>query len=775
MLKPLSKLNIISIVFFLLPLFLSGQVQRADKLYNKQLYMEALHQYQNEWTQSPENDYVAEQIGKCYENLGYYVLASEYYQRAFIINARNENAKLEFANALIRSMQIEQAEEFLHDYLELNPENEKAAGLLETVNHIIEMQAERIENYIITPLDKINSQYDDFGPVLLDDSILVFTSNRAQDLKGFSGVKSDEERLTNIYYTEFDKNKEFSFSKPEVLLKSLYDGNNQGPVSFTIGKGSTNTAYLNSTGVTAQKSDGKLSMKVYFMDYIEESWSKPKSINLNNDDFSIHHPFISPDGNLLFFASDKPGGHGGLDIYYATKTNNLWNDPINLGPFINTEANEAFPTLNDSTLYFSSNGHIGYGKYDIYKVDDYRSPLEIENLGYPLNSSSDDFSIYFYSSDQGFFASNRSAGIGGDDIFAFKRQIIDTNTTFVRGKIEFKNFPTGNTRVDLVDGDSNILQTIITNQEGEFIFSGLGVHTPYSFNINYEDKPDTLETRFYVLNSKGEKVLILLQSISGEYDFESLPPEEFDALPIISESSSLLTIELKGHIYQNIKGDIKKQVTLYVLNNKNKVIAKGFTDNQGNFKFSELPPQEQYKLMIVDKIEGVKVVILKEGDRIIELEKSGSNNEFTYVRLSPDEEYITLINESGEPVKIKLGENFKVDNIYYAYNSWEINTEAANSLDRLLKVMKLNPHISIILYSHTDSRGGDEFNLKLSQKRAESAKAYLVANEIKPTKINAIGMGETILVNKCEDGVDCTEEEHAKNRRTEFVIQRNQH
>lgn len=769
MIRLLSKLRFLLIVLFLLPLFISGQVQRADKLYEKDLYMEALYQYQNAWEKDSDNEYVAEQIGNCYKNLGHYVLASEYYQRAFQINSKNDNAKLEFANALIRSMKIEQAKTFLDEFLILNPENERAEGLLNTVDHIIQMQEEKHENFIITPLKNINSEYDDFGPVLFKDSILVFTSNRGQDLKGFSGVKLDEERITNIYFSEFDKDKENSFNKPEILFKWLYERNNQGPVSFT-----NNKAYLNSTGIYAQSKGNKLSMKVYTMEYSGKSRSQAESMNFNSENYSIHHPFISPDGNLLFFASDKEGGQGGLDIYYTTKTGDLWNEPINLGPFINTEANEAFPTINNGVLYFSSNGHIGYGKYDIYKIDDYKSPSVIENLGYPLNSSSDDFSIYYYSSDNGFFASNRSASVGGDDIFAFKRQAIDTNTTYVRGKIEFKNFPTGNTRVDLVDKDNNILQTIITNEEGEFIFSGLGVHTPYSFNVNYEEKPDTIDTRFYMLNSNGEKVLVLLQSINGEYDFESLPPEEYDALPIIRESSSLLTIELKGHIYKNIKGDINKQVTLYVLNDKNKVIAKGYTDNGGNFKFSELPPQDQYRLMVVDKIEGVKIVILKAGDRIVELEKSGSGNEFIYVRLNPDEEYITLINESGEPVKIKMGENFKVDNIYYAYNSWEINADAAQSLDRLLKLIKINPHISITLYSHTDSRGGDEFNLKLSQKRAESAKAYLVKNEIAPNRINAIGMGESKLVNQCEDGVDCSEEEHAKNRRTEFIIERNQ-
>ena len=636
------------------------------------------------------------------------------------------------------------------------------------------MQEEKHENYVISKLDDINSEYDDFGPVLFNDSMLVFTSNRAQDLKDFSGVKPDDERLTNMYFTEFDRNKENSFNRPEILFKTLYERNNQGPVSFTNSVNSNIKAYFNSTGVVAQNRGEKLTIKVFTIEYSGDDWSNPKSINLNNDNYSIHHPFISPDGKLLFFASDMPGGQGGLDIYYATKTDSLWNEPINLGPFINTEANEAFPTLNDSILYFSSNGHIGYGKYDIYKVDNYESPSEISNLGYPLNSSSDDFSIYFYTSDQGFFASNRSASMGGDDIFTFNRQLIDTNTTYVRGKIEFNNFPTGNTRVDLVDGENNILQTIITNQEGEFIFSGLGIHTPYAFNVNYEDKPDTLDTRFYMLNSSGEKVLVLLQSVGGEYDFESLPPEEYDALPKINESLSLLTIEFKGQIYQNVKGDINRQVTLYVLNDKNQAIAKGYTDNEGNFSFSELPPQDHYKLYIADDIEGVKIVVLNEGDRIIELAKTKFNNEFIYVRLDPDEDYITLMNESGEPVKIKLGENFKVSNIYYAYDSWEINAEAAFSLDRLLRLMNINPHISIILYSHTDSRGPDDYNLKLSQKRADSAKAYLVGYEIAPNRIKAVGMGESKLVNDCEDGVECSEEEHAKNRRTVFVIERNQ-
>ena len=128
-----SEFKILLIVVFLFPLLLSGQVQKADKHYKKNEYRDALYQYQKAWAKNSDDDYVAEQIGKCYGNLSYYVLASEYFERAFKINPQNENAKLEFANALIRSMKIDQAEKFLVHYLALNPENEKAAGLLKTV------------------------------------------------------------------------------------------------------------------------------------------------------------------------------------------------------------------------------------------------------------------------------------------------------------------------------------------------------------------------------------------------------------------------------------------------------------------------------------------------------------------------------------------------------------------------------------------------------------------------------------------------------------------
>lgn len=121
--------------------------------------------------------------------------------------------------------------------------------------------------------------------------------------------------------------------------------------------------------------------------------------------------------------------------------------------------------------------------------------------------------------------------------------------------------------------------------------------------------------------------------------------------------------------------------------------------------------------------------------------------------------------------KIKLNDSFKIENIRYDLNKWEIRPDAAKELDNLVQILRDNPNIVVELGSHTDCRASDEYNLNLSQKRAESAVEYIIKKgKITANRITAKGYGETKLLNKCDDGVACTELEHAMNRRTEIRI-----
>lgn len=139
-------------------------------------------------------------------------------------------------------------------------------------------------------------------------------------------------------------------------------------------------------------------------------------------------------------------------------------------------------------------------------------------------------------------------------------------------------------------------------------------------------------------------------------------------------------------------------------------------------------------------------------------------------------ESLTEGNEMGtllaniELDKAKLDKRIKVENIYYDYDKWDIRPDAADRLDDVVQLLKDNPGVTVELGSHTDSRGNDDYNEALSQKRAQAAVAYIISQGIDSLRITAKGYGEKMLVNRCANGVDCTEEEHQQNRRTELRI-----
>ena len=458
------------------------------------------------------------------------------------------------------------------------------------------------------------------------------------------------------------------------------------------------------------------------------------------------------------------------DIYYSTKESGVWGAPNNLGSKINTTGDEVFPTYFNGILYYSSNGMIGYGGLDIFEVDNYKDPIQIKNIGHPINSSSDDFELVYRSKEDGYFVSDRPGGMGGDDLFAFKQQELTKERTTIIGQLAYDKAPVKNARVDLLDQSQSVLQTSITDQSGKFQFNAVGVRSTYELKIDLNGSGLTDDIKFHLLNSRGNKVVAIFPNDNEQLLFEALPLEEYDQLKPIDFGNSLLSIDLKGQIYKDLRGDFSEKISLYVLNPDNQVMARGYSDNKGNFEFKRLPPEEYYTLRPDHSIPGIKILIMDDDDEVIVLKTDEEFEEFLYVRLSPDEDYITLLNEDGYPVKIKLNESFKIDNIYYELDSYEINQAAKMELDKLALIMLNNNELVIRLLSHTDSRDSDSYNIKLSQKRADAAKEYLVEKGVSENRIVAIGMGESDLKNHCSNGVVCSEKEHAVNRRTEFEI-----
>ncbi len=170
---------------------------------------------------------------------------------------------------------------------------------------------------------------------------------------------------------------------------------------------------------------------------------------------------------------------------------------------------------------------------------------------------------------------------------------------------------------------------------------------------------------------------------------------------------------------------------------------------------------------------GLVIHPAEENGYFVSARPGGSGDDDIYKVVFETEPEVAEIGKSIDelvPEKVEVGQKFLLDNIYYDFDKWDILPESETELNKLIKIMNENPKWKIELGSHTDSRGTHAYNERLSQRRSESAVGYIVSKGISKNRITAKGYGETKLVNHCADGVECTEEQHRKNRRTEFTI-----
>lgn len=296
--------------------------------------------------------------------------------------------------------------------------------------------------------------------------------------------------------------------------------------------------------------------------------------------------------------------------------------------------------------------------------------------------------------------------------------------------------------------DDGLVATTFTDAQGQFLMriNKPGMYVIRSMREAYYDKEQFVE-----LGDEDELVKILMSRLPG-YEFEATIKE------LLSYSTGNLGKELN-----NVKVEVYNKTM-----DKELIVIEDDPDNSFKVNFER---GNHYTILLRKKgffAKRIEVYVDVEGC-ILCFEGLG-----TYT--SPEiESALTSRNERGSIIsdipmkKIVQDEAIVLDNIYYDYNKANIRKDARPALEKLVKILKRNP-IVIELSSHTDSRGKSDYNMELSQKRAQSAVDYIVSRGIKTSRITAKGYGESLLVNACADGATCSEEEHQKNRRTEFKV-----
>ncbi len=419
---------------------------------------------------------------------------------------------------------------------------------------------------------------------------------------------------------------------PATPLPGIINGDyHEGPATFSADGRTIYFTRSNYVQHRLLKDEANTSHLMLFRATADSSgqWGGLHAFGYNGERWSTGHPALSKDGRTLYFASDRPGGFGGMDIWRCRDLGTGWSEPENLGPAINTPGNELFPTINGDALHFASTGHFNMGGLDIFETREQDGSWSApRNLGYPVNTVHDDMHFVLDSSQvSGFLSSDRS---GIDQVYAFS------------------------------------------------------IHEP------------TFHLDGIVLDDQG------------------------DVLP-----NALVTVDLLG-------GD--DDITLS-------------TDAQGRFS-TRLASNSEY--MVKAQREGMLAASTKVSTK-------------------------GLVQSDSLPAMLQLGSvrvggTIAIRNIYYDYDAWDIRPDAALELDRIAEIISENPGLTFELSSHTDSRGSDNYNLVLSDARANSAVNYLIRRGVDPDRITARGYGEEALVNRCRDGVHCTEEDHQANRRTEFKV-----
>lgn len=547
--------------------------KKAQKAFRLGKYESVIDFYQDVLKKQPGNGPANYYIAESYRQSNRIKEAEPFYAKAGGRGINPDSVKLYYAKSLQANAKYEEARNVLEE-LESTTKDDKikarANRELDGINYLDKL-AQKKSYYRIRNLEAINTPFTEYSPVYSNNE-LYFTSSRANS-KIYEATGTP---FTDLYKAETN-GANVNVNTIAPLPGFINDSNiNEGCITFTP-DGKTMIFAKGNTG----KRKGANDVDLYLSRFRNGAWSEPTPININQPDAWESTPALSPDGRTLYFSSNRKGGLGGLDLYSAQMDGRgRFGRVRNLGPDINTAGSELFPYVSENgKLYFSSDGHPGYGMLDIFVVNRANGKTVVENLGQPVNSSADDFGIFLFRVDRGFFTSNREGGKGDDDIYTFVNE--DPNlkvvnyylqgiTYMVRKDSTREILP--NTKVTLLDQEGEAMQDFVTGNDGKFLFrvyeneeytligetdgfitkrqsySTVGKSVPLE-SLKELMTNITLDT-ILVLDRKERNKIFVLENIYFGYDSADIRKEaarELDKLVVLLNDNPDLRIEMGSH------------------------------------------------------------------------------------------------------------------------------------------------------------------------------------------------------------------------------------
>ena len=567
------------VLLFSLPLFAQKKVvAAADKQYEEYSFTPAIDIYQKVLDKGFESEDMLKKLGNSYYFNANYAKSAEIY--GLLVEKYPDKTGPEYYFRYGQSLKsigdYENSDKALERFSSMTSGKDTRANRMKSRQEYMDEIAKNSGRYDLKEFP-YNSKYSDFAPTFYKEG-LIFSSDRdTGNLARYRHTWNSHDFL-DLYIVDADSTSMESVTKLDAVNSRLHES-----TSVVSSDGSVIYFTRNNfvEGKTKRDQEGFIRLKIFRAQWTENGWDVLEELPFNSDAYSVAHPTLSPDDKTLYFASDMPGTYGQSDIFkVSVNDDGTFGTPENLGPEVNTEGRESFPFIStNKILYFASDGHPGLGGLDIFATNSENNRFSklVLNVGEPVNSKLDDFSfIINEDTKEGYFASNRENGVGGDDIYGFLEtrplvfECIQPISGTVRDRISNEVLVGATVKVinennqevlsTITDSDGNYQLSCDCNQ-GNFVRASTQGYIPAEEFLSKSDgKPRVIDfylERETVIAGFGDDLAKLLQLSTIYFDFDQYrirPDAEVEIQKVIAAMEKYPSLRIKANSHTDSRG-----------------------------------------------------------------------------------------------------------------------------------------------------------------------------------------------------------------------------
>ena len=588
----------------------NNDTKKGDKHFDRLEYVKAIDDYEKLVEKEKANTYVYRRLAQSYFNVYKTKKAERFYE---LVVKDEENAKpndfLQYAKTLQANGKYDAFQKAMKKFADLKPNDQRAQLFSKNPNYIDDLK-DKDPKFESSKLS-INSTYSDFGAYEKGGK-LYFVSARNESRRDYGW---NDQPTLDIYLAQ---NIAGTFKNPELVEGDVNTKFNEGTVAISNDNKTmffTRNAYED--GDYQKNEEGVSQLKIYQAKFVNDEWQDIKPLPFTSKDYATANPSLGPDNNYLYFSSNMPGGFGNSDIYRVKiNDDSSFGEPENLGEKINTEGRENFPFVdNEGRLFFSSDGHLGFGGLDVFYIKlqnkDQENP---KNAAQPVNSSADDFSFtYIANKKTGYVASNRGENPSNDNIYQLDliEPLDETMLDILVTDVETNN-PIEKAEVAIYDNQQNMIKESSTQEDGHTQHKVIS-EMKYDIQVNAID----YESNSKNISAKGESMNI------------TIPLEPVvEVIDTITIDNKIFFAFDKAKIKEEAAFELDKIVKILDENPELSIKITSHTDKRGpesyNMRLSQRRAENTLKYFIEAGIDETRLKSEGKGESELKV-KCGSN------------------------------------------------------------------------------------------------------------------------------------------------------